>query len=124
MTKRDMKRIAKTLRAAVVFLRRGWTTGAFARKRDADTVEGNAFGDVRPTTSPDANCWCALGAIGAALGLDPRGNLPRGAYREVVVAVEPKDNSLARWNDEQVDAKPVIARFLRVARKLEKQAAA
>jgi hypothetical protein len=75
--------VADKLREARALIERGWTQGHFARDED---------GYPEHEGSPDAVCWCAMGAMSAA---DP--NDKYGLYGALSHAIG--DEMVGMWND-------------------------
>lgn len=96
--------VKKILQKARKLIAKGWTQGAFARNDRGWSVGNN---------SPDAQCFCAVGAIRTAAGWD--GNAPMGEYREALSAVRAATGSrlpIPSWNDNAKRTKEdVLAAF-------------
>ena len=104
---------ARVLDRAAAYVDRGWTQRAKAR---------NADGDSWSPHSPDATCWCALGAVQAALGdlVDERTRDPRKRHLIFDCALdtlctETGSDTVSVWNDDPAQTAQDVAGALRRA---------
>ena len=91
------------------YIEKGWTQGEIAR---------NESGYCVPASDPDAVCWCAVGAIGAAYPIDktmhPDYLEARDSIRRVL-SESGVECSISEWNDDPRRTKEEVLDLFRKA---------
>jgi len=119
--KRAMKRISKPV---------AWAKGAWGREVNSNGVTIRAWswmGGRQAARKPEANCWCAVGAVFAATPDDKVADAAIAELRETgyVAVGKYKGCSIVVFNDvPKTTQKDVIAVFKRTIARLEKRVSA
>lgn len=91
-----MNKVKEALISVRALISRGWTQRTYAR---------DAFGNGVPLDSPEATCWCTLGAI-ALVGQDIS-NETWNAMQNHFIAVN-FIPSVAAWNDAETQTQACV----------------